>query len=112
MRRFLVSAAMTVAAFGFAAARPRNPCHRACLEEIVNRCPAAMVDQAPSQAPFAKTYGMTENVAPIRPTDGLWFTSTGLTNYEICFADPEGGQAAFVGLVREAEKNSLVWPSG
>jgi hypothetical protein len=76
-------------------------CDRACLTGITDQYLAAMVAHDASKAPFARDVKYTENAAKLPLTDGLWFTSTGLTDYKIYLADPQGSAAAFIGVVND-----------
>ncbi len=80
------------------------PCNRACLEDTVNRYLAAMVAHDASKAPFAKNLRFTEDAVKLPPTEGLWFTSTGLGDYRFYILDPPAGQVGFVGIVKEHDK--------
>jgi hypothetical protein len=81
-----------------------NACDRACLEGMVDQYLAAMTAHDPSQAPFAEEFKFTENTVKLPPTEGLWFTSTGLGDYKFYVSDPEAGQVGFVGIVKEHDK--------
>lgn len=86
-------------------------CDRKCLEGFVNEYLQAMVAHNASKAPLAKNAKFTENakIIPLaKPTEGLWVTSSGLTDYKFYIADPQAGQVAFVGLVKEGQKNVLL----
>jgi hypothetical protein len=64
-----------------------------------------------SKAPFAQNARFTENAKEIslaKPTEGLWAASITLGDYKFHIADPQAGQAAFVGLVKEAGKPALL----
>jgi hypothetical protein len=110
MRRFLVVLIMGVLAAGSAAAQSKDsaPCGRDCLEGMVNQYLAAMVEHNPSKAPFAKTFKLTENIAKLPPTEGLWLHASGIGDYKIYIADPKEGQIAFLGVVKELDKPRLL----
>jgi hypothetical protein len=76
-------------------------CDRACLTGIVDQYLAALVVHDSKKAPFAANIKYTENAAKLPLTDGLWFTSTGLTDYKIYIADPQGGAAGFIGVITD-----------
>jgi hypothetical protein len=63
-----------------------------------------MVAHDASKAPFAKNFKFTEDTVKLPPTEGLWFTSTGLGDTKFYVSDPEAGQVGFVGIVKEHEK--------
>lgn len=96
---FVLAAAATAAQ-----SNKSGNCDRACLEDMVNRYLAAVVSHDATQAPFAKDFKFTENTVKLPPTEGLWFTSTGLGDIKFYVSDPEAGQIGFVGIVKEHEK--------
>ncbi len=106
MRRLSAIAIILILAAGILAAQGKKPasCDRACLEGTVNQYLNAMVAHNASKAPFAKTLKFTENAVKLPPTEGLWFTSTGLGNYKFYVSDPQEGQVGFVGIVKEHDK--------
>ncbi len=110
MRNFLMILLIGVLANGFAAAQGKQSgsCDRACLEDTVNQYLAAMVAHNPAKAPFAKSYKLTENIAKLPPTEGLWLNASGLSDYKIYIADPKEGQIAFIGVVKELDKPRLL----
>lgn len=63
-----------------APAQKSGPCDRACLEGFADQYLAAMVARDASRAPFAKNLIFTENAVVLPPTEGLWFTPSGLGN--------------------------------
>ncbi|HEX4136133.1 MAG TPA: hypothetical protein VHY84_16085 [Bryobacteraceae bacterium] len=84
---------------GVAAAQ--NNCDRGCLTGILDRYLDAMVANDSKKAPVAANIKYTENSARLPLTEGLWFTASGLTDYKVVLADPQGGAAAFIGVVTE-----------
>ena len=86
-------------------------CDRQCLENYVNQYLAAMVAHDASKAPFAENVKFTENAKVIPVADakeGLWATVTGLGDYRFYVADPQAGQVAYVGLVKEGDKTAIL----
>ena len=77
-------------------------CQRACLEDLVNQYLAAMAAHDPKRLPLSKDVKYTENDQVIELGDGSWKTIEGPGNYKHIFADPEGGQVAFMGTMHEA----------
>jgi hypothetical protein len=77
-------------------------CNRACLEDLVNQYLAAVIAHDPKRLPLSADVMYTENDQHIDVGDGFWKTAEGLGNYKHIFADPEFGQAAFMGTMREA----------
>jgi len=112
MRNFVIVAAIGLLFVGNAAGQNKNvPCNRQCLEGFVNQYIDSMVSRDVTKAPFSKGAKITENAKQIalnNPTEGLWATSTTLGDYKFYIADPQAGQVAFVGLVRESGKPALL----
>jgi len=77
-------------------------CIRACLEDLVNQYLAALVAHDPKRLPVSADVMYTENDQVMQLGDGFWKTAQGLGNYKHYFADPEFGQVAFMGTMREA----------
>ena len=77
-------------------------CDRACLEGVLNQVIEAMAAHDPKRAPLSTDVRYTENSQVVEVGDGFWKTSQGFGNYRHYFADPEFGQVAFMGTVREA----------
>ncbi len=77
-------------------------CNRACLENVVNQYLAALVAHDPSRVPLSKDVKYTENNQVVEVGDGFWKTAEGRGNYTHIFSDPEFGQVAYMGTMREA----------
>jgi hypothetical protein len=77
-------------------------CNRTCLEDLVNQYLAAVVAHDPKRLPLSANVMYTENDQQMDVGDGFWKTAEGLGNYKHIFADPEFGQVAFMGTMREA----------
>src|SRR3989441_10460453 len=77
-------------------------CNRACLENVVDQYLAALVAHDPKRLPLSKDVKYTENDQVIELGDGFWKTVEGRGNYTHIFADPEFGQAAYMGTMKEA----------
>jgi hypothetical protein len=94
-----VSAACT------AAARPAKAadaeCDRACLENVVDNYLDALAARDPSKVPFAAGVRFTENTAKLKPGEGFWQTANGRGTFRLYFAEPEAGEAGFIGTMRE-----------
>ncbi len=112
MRRLFAVFALGILFAGIAAAQSKSvQCNRQCLEGFVNQYLNAMVAHDASKAPFAQKARFTENAKElplVKPTEGLWATSTSLGDYRFYVADPQAGQVAFVGLVKEGDKTALL----
>jgi hypothetical protein len=79
-------------------------CDRACLEGVVDQYLAAVVARDPKRLPLSKDVKYTENAQVLEVGDGFWKTAQGVGNYKHYFADPEFGQVAFMGTMREANQ--------
>lgn len=77
-------------------------CDRACLENVVDQYLAAVVAHDPSRLPLSEDVRYTENAQVVEVGDGFWKTAEGVGNYRHIFADPEAGQVALMGTMREA----------
>ncbi len=76
-------------------------CDRACLERFVNQYLEALVARDPFGLPLAPKIKFSENDQQLPFGDGLWNTATGLGTYKLYVADPQAGQVAFIGTLRE-----------
>ena len=109
MRRTLAVAAVVAAASAGHLARvdaSTGPiplrCDRACLEKVVDDYLAAVVAHDPTRVPLSADVKYTENNQILSVGDGFWKTAQGIGNYKHYFADPDAGQVAFMGTMREA----------
>ena len=87
-------------AFGTAAVAA-DACDRACLQGYVDRYLDALVAHDPTRLPWALGARYTENGQALLPGDGLWGTASAPGHYRLYVADPEDGQAGFIGTVLE-----------
>ncbi len=77
-------------------------CNRACLDNVVDQYLAALAARDPKRLPLSADVKYTENDQLTDLGDGFWKTVEGVGNYKHTFADPEFGQVAFMGTMREA----------
>jgi hypothetical protein len=77
-------------------------CDRTCLENVVNQYLTALVARDPKRVPLSADVMYTENNQVMPVGDGFWKTVEGRGNYTHIFADPEFGQVAYMGTMREA----------
>ena len=77
-------------------------CNRACLENLVDQYLAAVVAHDPKRLPLSADVKYTENDQLMELGDGFWKTVQGRGNYTHIWADPEFGQVAYMGTMREA----------
>jgi hypothetical protein len=110
MRRIVTILVIGILAVGLAAAQVRKSgsCDRACLEKFADQYLAAMVAHDASKAPLSKKLIFTENAIPLPPTEGLWYTASGLGDFRFYIADPQSGQVAWVGIAHEHKKPVLL----
>lgn len=78
-----------------------NACDRACLENTVDRFLDALVKHDPALVPLTRTVKFTENGQRLAVGDGSWRTMTGKGTYRLFVSDPQAGQVAFIGTLRE-----------
>lgn len=84
-----------------AAGAPDSSCDRACLEGLMNRYLDAMVAHDPARVPVTRDIQFTENDVALKLGEGLWATASGRGGYKEYFDDPEAGQVAFFGTMKE-----------
>jgi hypothetical protein len=77
-------------------------CNRACLENVVEQYLTALTAHDPKRLPISKDVKYTENAQLMELGDGFWKTAESRGNYTHIFADPEFGQVAYMGTMREA----------
>lgn len=77
-------------------------CNRTCLEGVADLVLDAMIKHDPKRLPVSADVLYTENDQAMELGDGFWKTAEGHGNYGHLFADPELGQVAFMGTMREA----------
>ena len=77
-------------------------CDRVCLENLVEQYLDAVVAHDASKLPLSQDVKYTENDQLVEVGDGFWKTAEGRGNYTHIFADPEFGQVAYMGTMREA----------
>lgn len=76
-------------------------CNRACLEGLINQYLDALVARDHRRLPLSNDVRYTEQEQVLEIGDGFWKTVTGRGNYNHYFADPEAGQAGWMGTMRE-----------
>jgi len=80
-------------------------CDRACLEGFVDRYLDAAIAHDPSLLPLAKNVKFTENGQRLILPDAHWKTMIGKGKYRLFVTDPEAGQVAFIGTIREERRS-------
>ncbi|MGA2883075.1 MAG: hypothetical protein ABSG13_29355 [Bryobacteraceae bacterium] len=81
--------------------KPAAYCDRACQEGFVNQYLDAMIARNPYSLPLAPKVKFTENEQVIPLGEGIWGTANGLGTYKLYVADPQSGEAGFLGTLRE-----------
>jgi len=82
-----------------------NNCDRACLEGFIDQYLDALVAHSPKMLPLARNVKFTENGQKLEPGDGLWNSMAGKGTYRLFVDDPQTGQEAFIGTIREEARN-------
>ena len=77
-------------------------CNRACLENLVDQYLTALVAHDPKRLPLSKDIKYTENAQILDIGDGFWKTVEGRGKYTHIWVDPDFGQVAYMGTMREA----------
>jgi hypothetical protein len=77
-------------------------CGRACLDGFVDRYLDALAANDPSHLPVTSNVKFTEDGQRLTLGDGLWNTCTGRGAYKFYMEDPQAGEVAFFGTMREA----------
>jgi hypothetical protein len=98
LMRTLLSFTLLTAAIAWAA---EPSCDRACLEGFMNQYLDAMVAHDPSHLPVTSSIKFTEDDVVLKLGDGLWGTASARGDYKEYFDDPEDGQVAFFGTMKE-----------
>jgi hypothetical protein len=83
-------------------------CERKCLNDLVDRYRAALIDHNPALLPTTSDARYTENGQDLKFGDGLWGTLTGWGSYKLYIDDPEKGEVGFVGVTDEAGMSGLL----
>jgi hypothetical protein len=83
-------------------AEAQRACDRACLDGFVDQYLDALAANDPSRLPVTQAVKYTEDGQRLELGDGLWNTATGHGTYKFYMEDPETGEVAFFGTMREA----------
>ncbi len=110
LRKLLLVVAVAVLLVGRVAGQggrgPNGPCDRACLEGFVDQFLDAFVKHDPKLLPLAGNVKFTENGQRLELGDGSWRSMVGKGTYRLFVSDPQAGQVAFIGTLRE--ENNMV----
>jgi len=83
-------------------------CDRACLNGLVDKYRAAVIEHDPSRLPLTKDARYTENGQDLKFGEGLWGTLTAWGSYKLYIDEPERGQVGFLGVTDEAGTAGLI----
>jgi hypothetical protein len=110
MKKLMVILFISVVVAGIVAAQAQQSgaCNRECLQGMADQYLAAMVAHDASKAPLATNFIFTENTIKLPPTEGLWFTASGLGDFKFYICDRQTGQVAWTGLAKEHDKPVLL----
>ena len=95
-----------VIAGGSIGAQSGGACDRACLEGFVDRYLDAAIAHDPKLLPLSRNVKFSENGVRLDIGDAHWKTMTAKGPYRLFVTDPEAGQVAFIGTVREEGRNA------
>ena len=98
MSHKLAALAVLFAAPGWA----QSACDRACLENFVDQYMDALIAHNPKALPMTARVKNTEDGVRLDPGDGFWRTALAKGTYRLFVSEPEAGQVAFIGTMREA----------
>jgi hypothetical protein len=104
MRKSLMvvaAASLLMVAFPNRGKAQGTACDRACLEGFVDKYLDATIAHDPKLLPTTRNVKFTENGVRLDIGDAHWKTITGKGTYRLFVTDPEAGQVAFIGTVRE-----------
>jgi hypothetical protein len=83
-------------------------CNRQRLAEKMDRYLEALAKNDPSGLPQAEDVQLVGNTKKTPIGEGLWKTATGEpTDFKIIVADPDAGEVAFMGVIKENEKPTI-----
>ena len=87
-------------AAGLAQGQASAACSRQCLTDLAESYLAAVVAGTPSAVRLAPDIAFVENVARMKPGEGLWASATsGPASFAIYVPDPELHQVGFLGVM-------------
>lgn len=79
----------------------QGACDRACLESFVDQYMDALIAHNPKKLPMTARVKNTEDGVRLDPGDGFWRTALAKGPYRLFVSEPEAGQVAFIGTMRE-----------
>jgi hypothetical protein len=100
-----------IAAFSSRTGAQGGACDRACLEGFVDKYLDAAIAHDPKLLPTTRNVKFTENGVRLDIGDAHWKTIIGKGKYRLFVTDPEAGQVAFIGTVREEARGAEGTPT-
>jgi hypothetical protein len=97
----LLGTAIATLATPSAARAAQADCDRSCLQTFVDQYLKALVAHDPYKAGFGAGVRITENGQRMAFGYGLWKTASGDSSYRLYVADPQKGEVAFIGVLKE-----------
>ncbi|MEP7314431.1 MAG: hypothetical protein ABI859_17735, partial [Pseudomonadota bacterium] len=85
----------------------KEACNRDCLTGLVEGYLGALAARNPLRLPLARDVKYTENGTVLPLGEGLWRSVTGIGSYRIHVADPQAGQAGFIGELQEGGEATM-----
>src|SRR5882672_8675057 len=85
-----------------------EPCDRACMEGFLDRYLDALAARDPKQLPLAPNAKYTENGQKLNLGDGIWNKATAKGIYKLFVTDPQFGNVAFIGTLKEEAGNVMM----
>src|ERR1700686_3515323 len=86
----------------------QGACDRACLENFVDQYMDALIAHDPKKLPMSPRVKNTEDAVRLDPGDGFWRTANAKGSYRLFVTDPNAGQVAFMGTMREDPNNQVI----
>jgi hypothetical protein len=85
-----------------------SACDRECLHGVMDQYLAALVAHHPQMIKTTPDVKFTENTNRMKLGDGLWQTIGALGTFKLYVEDPQSGQVAFYGTVKENGATALL----
>ncbi|MBO9519118.1 MAG: hypothetical protein J7493_13715 [Porphyrobacter sp.] len=106
---------LTLAAIGAAVLAPQaasaqapQSCDRECLTGLMDQYFTALVAHDSNRLPLSNDVKYTENGQALSLRDGLWQTVKALPSYRLDVADPDNGEVAMLGIVKEGTNDNYI----
>jgi hypothetical protein len=83
-------------------------CDRACLENFGDQYMDALIAHDPQKVPMTARVKNTEDGVRLDPGDGFWRSALAKGSYRLFVTDPDAGEVAFMGTMREDPNNPVI----